>query len=59
MSIECKVREAAGYGMEELNGHCNTPEAHKQAREGRNLRNEVRVEDGKAPRTTPVGSGSE
>ena len=56
MSIEGKAKEAAGYVKEELNEHGKTPEAQKKAQEGRDLRNEGRVEDGKAPKTTPVGS---
>jgi hypothetical protein len=59
MSIEGKAKEAAGYVKEELSEHGKTPEAQKKAQEGRDLRNEGRVEDGKAPKTTPVGSGAE
>ncbi|WP_404478789.1 hypothetical protein [Novosphingobium sp. BL-52-GroH] len=59
MSIEGKAKEAAGYIKEELNEHGKTSEAQKKAQEGRNLRNEGRVEDGKAPKTTPVGSGAD
>jgi hypothetical protein len=56
MSIEGKAKEAAGYVKKEKNEHGKSPEAQKKAREGRNLRNEGRVEDGKAPKTTPVGT---
>lgn len=56
MSIEGKTKEAAGYVKEELNEHGKSPEAQKKAQEGRDLRNEGRVEDGKAPKNTPVGT---
>jgi uncharacterized protein YjbJ (UPF0337 family) len=59
MSIEGKAKEAAGYVKEELNEHGKTPEERNKAQEGRDLRNEGRVEDGKAPKTTPVGSSAE
>jgi hypothetical protein len=56
MTIEGKAKEAAGYVKEELNEHGTSPEAQKKSQEGRDLRNEGRVEDGKVPKTTPVGS---
>jgi hypothetical protein len=37
--------------------HGKTPEDKKKAPEGQDLRNEGRVEDGKAPKTTKPGSG--
>ena len=58
MSIEGKAKEAAGYVKEELNENGDSPEAQKKAQDGRDLRNEGRVEDGKVPKTTPVGSGA-
>ncbi|WEK47941.1 MAG: hypothetical protein P0Y56_06495 [Candidatus Andeanibacterium colombiense] len=58
MSVEGKLKEAAGYVKEELNEHGKSPEAQKKAEEGRDLRNEGRVEDGKAPKTTDVGTGA-
>jgi uncharacterized protein YjbJ (UPF0337 family) len=57
MSIEGKAKEAAGYVKEELNEHGKSPEAQQKAQEGRDLRNEGRIEDGKTPKTAPVGSG--
>ena len=57
MSIEGKAKEAAGFVKEEMNEHGKTPEAKKKAQEGRDLRNEGRVEDGKAPKTTKPGTG--
>lgn len=57
MSIEGKIKEAAGYVKEEINEHGKSPEAQKRAEEGRDLRNEGRIEDGKAPKTTEPGTG--
>lgn len=57
MSIEGKAKEAAGYVKEELNEHGKSAESQRMAAEGRELRNEGRVEDGKPPKTTTPGSG--
>ncbi|MCE4226512.1 hypothetical protein HCU64_22470 [Methylobacterium sp. C25] len=57
MSVKGEAKEAAGYIKEELNEHGKSPESKQKAQEGRDLRNEGRVEDGKAPKTTPPGSG--
>jgi hypothetical protein len=57
MSIKGELKEAAGYVKEEAHEHGKTPEAKAKAQEGRDLRNEGRIEDGKAPKTTPVGAG--
>jgi hypothetical protein len=57
MSVEGKAKEAAGYIKEELNEHGKSSESQKKAQEGRDLRNEGRVEDGKAPKTTKPGTG--
>jgi hypothetical protein len=57
MSVEGKIKEAAGYVKEEANEHGKSPESQVKAQEGRNLRNEGRVEDGKAPKTTAPGTG--
>jgi hypothetical protein len=57
MSVEGKIKEGAGYIKEEMNEHKNDPKSQKKAQEGRDLRNEGRVEDGKAPKTTPPGTG--
>jgi hypothetical protein len=37
--------------------HGKSPESQRKAQEGRDLRNEGRVEDGKAPKTTKPGTG--
>ncbi|WP_395396523.1 hypothetical protein WBP07_21020 (plasmid) [Novosphingobium sp. BL-8A] len=57
MSIEGKAKEAAGFVKEEMNEHGKSPESQKKAQEGRDLRNEGRAEDGKAPKTGKPGTG--
>ncbi len=57
MSVKGKVEEAAGFVKEEAFEHGESAESKKKAQEGRNLRNEGRVEDGKAPKTTEPGTG--
>ena len=59
MSIEGKAKEAAGYLKEELNESGKSPESRKKAAEGRALRNEGRMEDGKLPKTSEPGTGAE
>jgi hypothetical protein len=56
MSIKGQIKEAAGTIKEEMNEHGKTAESQVKAQEGRNLRNEGRIEDGKAPKTTAPGS---
>lgn len=58
MSVEGKAKEVAGFVKEEFYEHGKTPEDKKKAQEGRDLRNEGRIEDGKAPKTTPPGTGN-
>jgi hypothetical protein len=58
MSVEGKVKEATGYAKEEAHEHGKSPESQRKAQEGRDLRNEGRVEDGKAPKTTTPGTGA-
>ena len=58
MSIEGKAKEAAGYVKEEAYEHGKSRESRKKAEEGRELRNEGRIEDGKAPKTAEPGSGA-
>lgn len=57
MSVKGEMKEAAGFVKEEMNEHDKSLESQKKAQEGRDLRNEGRVEDGKAPKTTPPGTG--
>lgn len=54
MSIKGNVKEAAGYVKEETGEKFKD---NKMAQEGRDLRNEGRIEDGKAPKTTKPGTG--
>ena len=58
MSIKGHIKEAVGAIKEELNEHGNSAESQIKAQEGRNLRNEGRVEDGKAPKTSQPGTGN-
>jgi hypothetical protein len=57
MSVEGKIKEGAGYVKEEMNEHSKDPKSQKDAQEGRDLRNEGRIEDGKEPKTTKPGTG--
>jgi hypothetical protein len=57
MSIEGKAKEAAGYVKEEAFEHGKSPESQKKAQEGRDLRNEGRIEDDKPPKTDKPGTG--
>jgi hypothetical protein len=57
MSIKGHAKEAAGFVKEEMNEHGKTPQSQRKAAEGRELRNEGRVADGKAPKTTQPASG--
>ncbi len=56
MSVEGKLKEAAGYVKEELFEHGDSPESQRKAQEGRDLRNEGRIEDGKPPKTQEPGT---
>ena len=56
MSVKGQIKEAAGFVREEMNEHGTSAESQKKAQEGRELRNEGRVEDGKAPKTTAPGT---
>jgi hypothetical protein len=57
MSVEGKLKEAAGYAKEEAFEHGDSPEAKRKAQEGRDLRNEGRMEQGKAPKAAEPGTG--
>jgi len=58
MNIEGKAKEAAGYVKEELNEKGDSAEAKRKAQEGRDLRNEGRIEDGKPPKPGTPGTGN-
>lgn len=57
MSIEGKAKEAAGFVKEEAFEHGKSVDSKEKAQEGRDLRNEGRVEDGKDPKLTEPGTG--
>ncbi|SFP09049.1 hypothetical protein SAMN05216330_105568 [Bradyrhizobium sp. Ghvi] len=57
MSVEGKIKEGAGYIKEEMNEHGKDAKSQRKAQEGRDLRNEGRMEDGKPPKTTKPGTG--
>ena len=57
MSVKGEIKEAAGFVKEEANEHGDSAKSKEKAQEGRDLRNEGRVEDGKAPKTTEPGTG--
>jgi len=56
MSVKGQVKEATGFVKEEAYEHGKSAESRKKAQEGRNLRNEGRVEDGKNPKVSKPGS---
>ena len=57
MSIKGAVKEVAGKAKEELYEHGKSAASQQKAQEGRDLRNEGRLEDGKAPKTSAPGTG--
>ena len=56
MSIKGQAKEAAGFAKEEAYEHGKSPKSQVKAQEGRNLRNEGRIEDGKPVKTTKPGT---
>ena len=57
MSVKGQIKEAAGFVKEETFEHGKSAESQQKAQEGRELRNDGRIEDGKAPKTTQPGTG--
>lgn len=57
MSVKGQIKEAAGFIKEEAYEHGKSADSKKKAEEGRELRNEGRIEDGKAPKTSQPGTG--
>ena len=57
MSVKGQIKETAGFAKEEAFEHGKSAESQQKAQEGRNLRNEGRIEDGKAPKTKQPGTG--
>ena len=58
MSVKGNIKEAAGFVKEEMYEHGDSVESKIKAQEGRDLRNEGRIEDGKAPLTSKPGTGA-
>ena len=58
MSIKGQIKEAAGFIEEEAFEHGDSVESKLRAQKGRDLRNEGRIEDGKAPKLTTPGTGN-
>lgn len=58
MSVKGNAKELAGFIKEEMYEHGDSVESQKKAQEGRDLRNEGRIEDGKMPKTTKPGTGN-
>ncbi len=56
MSVKGQIKEAAGYVKEEAYEHGKSPKSPQKAQEGRDLRNEGRIEDGKAPKPSQPGA---
>ncbi|HBI20558.1 MULTISPECIES: hypothetical protein [unclassified Brevundimonas] len=57
MSPKGRIKEAAGFLREELDEQGDSAEAQRKVPAGRDLRNEARIEDGKAPKTSEPGAG--
>jgi len=58
MSVKGHIKEAAGFAKEEAYEHGKSAGSQQKAQEGRALRNEGLMEDGKAPKTTKPGTGA-
>ncbi|MEI4508640.1 hypothetical protein WBQ88_21465 [Sphingopyxis sp. CCNWLW253] len=56
MSVKGQIKEAAGYVKEEAFENGDSPESKRKAQEGRDLRNEGRIEDGKPPKSGTPGT---
>ena len=54
MTVSGKIKEAAGFVKEETGEKLKN---ERMAQEGRDLRNEGRIEDGKFAKTTKPGTG--
>jgi hypothetical protein len=58
MSVKGQIKEAAGFAKEEAYEHGKSAKSQAKAQDGRDLRNEGRIEDGKAPKTSKPGAKS-
>jgi len=56
MTVKGYIKEATGYLKEELHEHGKSAKAQRKAEEGRELRNEGRIEDGKTPKMDKPGT---
>ena len=56
MTVKGAIKEAAGYVKEETFEHGDSAESRKLAQEGRDLRNEGRLENGKPLKTATPGT---
>jgi hypothetical protein len=56
MSVKGQVKEAAGFIKEEAYEYGKSASSQQKTQEGRNLRNEGRIEDGKSPKTSKPGT---
>jgi hypothetical protein len=56
MSVKGHIKEAAGFAKEEAYEHGKSAKSQIKAQEGRNLRNEGRIEDGKPAKTSKPGT---
>ena len=56
MSVKGHIKEAAGYIKEEAHEGSKTVKGQIKAQEGRDLRNEGRIEDGKMPKAGKPGT---
>lgn len=57
MSVKGAIKEAAGFVKEEAFEHGKSDSSKRMAEEGREMRNEGRIEDGKLPKLTEPGTG--
>lgn len=56
MSMKGQIKEAAGYVKEEAYENSKSLKGQMKAQEGRELRNEGRMEQGKPPKTHKPGT---
>ena len=57
MTVKGEIKEAAGFMKEEAYEHGKSAKSQHKAQEGRDLRNEGRIEDGKMPKMGKPGTG--
>ena len=57
MSVKGELKEGAGFVKDQIDEPGKSAEGQRKGQEGRDLPNEGRIEDGKAPKTTKPGTG--